>query len=354
VNHYCTYFDSGFLIQGLTLSQSLLQHDFSATLWILSLNDEAGDILRSIGDPRLRIVSLSELEQWDSNLTATKPRRTTIEYYFTLTPCWPRWLLKRHPEIDRVMYVDADTFFFATPRRIWEAFDRSMASVLITAHRFPPFLRRLEIWGRYNVGVQVFRNDARGMAVLEDWRERCLEWCHDILDVKSGRFADQKYLDAWPEQFGSLVHVLDDPGVNLAPWNWAGHAMEVTGSGVTIDGVPLTLYHFAKFRPVSARLWDSGQSDYGPMPRCLRNAIYGPYAQALEAVRSGPVLRERHGYRHLPLRKLRRRGARIAAWVVLGSLWFRTRNGVWMALGFPPLGRWLRRRQGLSERLITS
>jgi hypothetical protein len=80
---------------------------------------------------------------------------------------------------------------------------------------------------------------------LDDWRAQCLDWCHDRLEPT--RYADQKYLDAWPEKLGAALLVLPHPGVNLAPWNWAGSAMELSGGGVRVDREALVLFHFARF-----------------------------------------------------------------------------------------------------------
>ena len=38
MNHYCTYFDRGFLPQGLAMWTSLKAHDATAVLWVLALD----------------------------------------------------------------------------------------------------------------------------------------------------------------------------------------------------------------------------------------------------------------------------------------------------------------------------
>lgn len=309
MNHYCTYFDRGFLIQGFALWRSLARHDPDATLWVLALDDFTAELLNELADQRLHVVRLAELEAGDPELLAVKSGRARVEYYFTLSPCWPRWLLATRPAIDRLTYLDADLFFFANPAPIFGAMDAAGASVIMTAHRFPSWLRHYERHGRFNVGVLVFRRDAAGRACLDDWRARCLAWCYDRLEAD--RYADQKYLDAWPERLGASLLVLEHRGVNAAPWNWGG-------------GVPdrecnlreLIVFHFARFRPLADdRWWQSGQLDYGVMPAARRNAIYGPYWRALAAARAEIAARRpgfdfphsgaRHGrefWRALPLR----------------------------------------------------
>ena len=331
MNHYCTYFDAGFLPQGLALWRSLQRHDAAAVLWVLALDEATAAELRQLAAPGLRVVTLPEVEADDPALAAAKSNRSKMEYYFTLSPCWPLWLLQRRSEIDAVTYLDADLFFFASPQAWFAEIAAAGASVAITAHRYPPGLAALEKWGRYNVGIQYFRRDAAGLAVLADWRERCLEWCHDRLEP--GRFADQKYLEAWPERFGGAVHVVPHPGINAAPWNWSGCQWSVTDEGLQVDGRTLVLFHFAKFRPLGG-VWDSGQMEFAVMPRWLRARLYGEYAQALEesARKIGPA-----GARLV-------RGVRpgLKKWfmhLAFGSLWWRA-GGAWLALGLAPLGRY--------------
>ena len=284
MNHYCTYFDRGFLIQGLVLWRSLEKHDETAVLWVLALDDVTAEVLRKLAEPRLRIVDLAEVERGNSALATAKANRSRVEYYFTLSPCWPGWLLAAHPEIDRVTYLDADLFFFAAPSPIFTAMDAAGASVLITAHRFPAWLAHYERHGRFNVGILSFRNDEVGRACLADWRASCIEWCHDRLE--GDRYADQKYLDAWPAKWGARLLVIEHPGVNLAPWNWSGHRVEGDTIAILVDGQPLILFHFARLRPIRGDWWwQSGQLDYGVMPRRMRNVVYGSYWAALKAAR---------------------------------------------------------------------
>lgn len=331
MNHYCTYFDSGFLPQGLALWASLKKHDATAVLWALALDDAAARALRGLDQRDLRVVSLAALEAAEPALAAAKANRSRVEYYFTLSPCWPHWLLQAQPEIPAITYLDADLWFWSSPQPFFDAIAAAGASVGITAHRYPAALRPLERWGRYNVALQYFLRDERGLAVLADWRARCLDWCRDELEPT--RFADQKYLDAWPERFGRAVHAVDHPGINAAPWNWMGSRWTTEKTGPTVDGQPLIVFHYAKFRPLGRAVWDSGQLEFGVMPRGLRAAVYEPYYQALALAAGQAGVAGRGSARGI------RAGAK--KWLLralFGSVWWRA-GGLWLALGLGPLGR---------------
>lgn len=345
MNHYCTFFDSRYAAQGLALWLSLRRHDPNAMLWVLALDDATTTAIRALKEPNLRAVPLAELEAADPGLAIARGNRSWVEYVFTLSPCWPRHLLAQDPEIGVLTYCDADMAFFASPAALRD--ELGAGSVLIAGHRFPAFLRALESRGRYNVGVLCFRNDATGRAVLDDWRARCLEWCHDRVEPE--RYADQKYLDAWPGAFPGVM-VSEHPGVNLAPWNWMNHRYALAADELRVDGRALVVFHFARFRRLGARRVDSGQLEYGVMPLRLRSWLYGRYWELLEE--AGARLAAVAPALARPVSVSR--GGR-AAWKTglltlgFGSTWWRV--GPWWVGGGVGLGRYSGRVLGWVRRV---
>ena len=93
MNHYCTYFDSNYLPQGLALASSLQRHDAIGVLWVLALDDKAVAILAKLARPNVRVVPLGELLRDDPALAEASRTRSRKEFIFTLTACWVRWLL---------------------------------------------------------------------------------------------------------------------------------------------------------------------------------------------------------------------------------------------------------------------
>lgn len=280
MRYFCTYFDRNYLSRGLALYRSLVRTCSSFQLLILCMDSECYDLLARLRLPKVRLISIDELEAADPELLATKWTRTTIEYYFTCSPSLPLYILKSNVEIDVITYVDADLYFFSDVEPIFKAFNRY--SIGITGHRFSKSLRHLEEYGRYNVGWVMFRNNQESLACLTWWRERCLEWCYDRSEA--GRFADQKYLDEWPSRFPGVI-VLDHSGLNVAPWNLGGTVVTQTEAGIQIDGQPLVGFHFHGFKRIWRWLYDPNLSDYQVQSSMvMRRGIFAPYLREIAAI----------------------------------------------------------------------
>ena len=269
---FCTYFDRHYLARGISLIRSLQRHSPNAKLLVLCLDDPTRDVIARLGWPEVHAVALAELERADPVLEAAKATRTRLEYYFTCTPAWTRYAMQFVAPDELLVYVDADLWFFSSPDPIFEELGRG--SVAIVPHRFPDETSVLSMFGVYNVGFLAFRNNRAGHAVLDDWRTCCIEWCHDRLE--DDRFADQKYLDAWPGRFPG-VHAVQHPGAGLAPWTWMGHTIDVQRDPPSVDGQPLIFYHFHAFRVLGRWLYDSGLLN-GRMPTAVHQRLYDAYA----------------------------------------------------------------------------
>jgi hypothetical protein len=286
--HFCTYFDRNYLSRGIALYESLREHGPPFALWTLCMDAATHEALTSAALPGLHPIGLEEMERGDDALLRAKRTRSPIEYYFTCTPSLPRYVFARHPEVDLLTYLDADLYFFADPTPLLD--EVGQGSIGIIEHGGAGRMPSLAIYGRYNVGWITFRRDEDGLACLEWWRERCLEWCYDR--AEDGRFAEQKYLDQWPERFPGVV-ILAHPGANVAPWNLAGRRIAEDRGRLLVDGEPLLFFHFHGFKQVRRWLFDPNLSQYRtPLTDERRRTLYLPYIAALRraARRIGPHL----------------------------------------------------------------
>jgi hypothetical protein len=310
VIHFCTYFDRNYLTRAVAMYQSLVRHSPPFTLWALCLDQDAYETVSALGFESLRPLRLSDLEHADAALLTAKKNRSTVEYYFTLSPALPRHLLEQMSGIDSITYLDSDLLFYSSPQPIFD--ELALGSVVIVAHRFPAELRHMSIFGMYNVAMVAFRNDSRGRAVLGQWREQCLEWCYDR--VEDGKYADQRYLDSWPGLPG--VRVLGHLGVDLAPWNIMQYDIDLKADPPTVDGQPVVFYHFQGFKAIGPGLWDLGLDAYGNMGARLKSWFYGGYLRELRAAnrltrskapstsKSSSIRRAHYGWRRVIWRLL--------------------------------------------------
>ncbi len=288
--HYATYFDRHFLTRGLTLYRSLVRRSPPFVLWVLCLDEETHWTLSRLRPAGVELIPLAELELEDPALLRARPGRRPLEYYWTCGPAFLLHVLERRPGLAALTYLDADLAFFGDPSPLYA--ELADGSVGVFENRRPPVAHPREraeyaSFGNYNVGLVAFRRTADGLACLRWWRERCLEWCFDR--AEPGRFADQKYLDEWPARFGG-VRALRHAGGGVGPWNLASHRFRRVGGRVWVDRDPLIFYHFARFRTVTAWLYDTGTWRHGRrLPWTVRRHVYVPYARGLRA--AGELIR---------------------------------------------------------------
>jgi hypothetical protein len=241
--HFVTLFDSHYLPLGLSLYRSLEDEARPFHLWIVAMDEACGEALEKMELDAATVVRLRELE--NEALLAIKPGRSLGEYCWTLTPFLPAYVLQRRPELERVTYVDADLFFFRSPKVLLDEFVASGKHVLITEHAFAPEHAGYARYGRFCVQFMTFRSSEPASRVLRWWQQRCLEWCY--AREEDGKFGDQKYLDDWPQRFSEEVHILSQTDRTVAPWNVAHLSRR---SAMRVDPV---FYHFHSLKIVSRR-----------------------------------------------------------------------------------------------------
>ena len=302
-NEFCTLFDLNYLPRGLVLYRSLERHCRDFRLRVFCMDTRTKEILDRLNLSRLTAIGLDELEAHDHELLSVKPTRTQVEYCWTATPAVCAFVLDTEPELDAITYLDADLMFFRDPEPIWREFGDD--SVLIVPHRYAPqWQPHEETSGTYNVEFMTFRRDERGTEALHWWRDRCIEWCY--FRFEDGKMGDQKYLDDWPERFEG-VHVLENPGGGLAPWNVERYELARQNGSVLVDDSELVFYHYHSLRlyrgvttlRAAGLLSDAFRYTRGPVPfvwttnypvkQAERDLVWDPYlhdlGRALQEVR---------------------------------------------------------------------
>jgi hypothetical protein len=242
-------------------------------LYAVCFDNLAYQILDELNLAKLIAISLDAFES--PQLQAVKGLRTAGEYYWTCTSHVIRYVLDAY-QLPEVTYLDADLCFYAKPSILLEEFEQSGASVLITEHRYTPRYDQSATSGIYCVQFMTFKADARGLAALQWWQDRCLEWCYARFE--DGKFGDQKYLDDWPRRFKG-VQVLKNLGGGVAPWNVQQYSLSKRGDKRYVDEWQLVFYHFHAYKYFKNGI-HSFSANYLITSKVV-DWLYRPYARAL-------------------------------------------------------------------------
>lgn len=270
----CTYFDKNYLLKGVSMCQSFSVHNPGIKIFVLSLDEYTKKIVDKLKIKNLTTISLNEFE--DPGLIKAKKNRSLVEYYWTCSPSLPRYVLKKYPQFKKVVYLDADMFFYAAINEVLD--ELGDGSVLTVEHRYPrgQSYRNLTT-GRFNVAFQIFTNKKESLDCLERWRNQCLKWCYNR--IEGSKMGDQMYLNEWPFLYKDLV-VSHEIGIDVAPWNISQYKLTKKNNQVMLNNRKLICYHFHQFNLTSENSYElsSGYS----IPTKAVELIYKPYIKSLK------------------------------------------------------------------------
>lgn len=179
-------------------------------------------------------------------------RYTILEANTAVKPFVLRHLFATR-DIERLLYLDPDILVTGPLEPLTALVDEH--SVVVTPHLTDPIddglypgEQAILQAGSYNLGFVGLRRDETSDALLRWWGDRLREKC--VVRIEDGLFVDQKWMDLAPGLFGD-VHVLRDPGYNVAYWNLHGREVKRSGEGWASNGRPLVFFHFSGIQPES-------------------------------------------------------------------------------------------------------
>lgn len=220
---------------------------------------------------------------WMEDMSA---RYTVPELCFACKPYFGRYLLDRHTEIQKLVYLDTDILVFGSFDSMLDRLER--CSAIVTPHCTEPVpggeeavaLERIVLRaGILNAGFFALRRSPSADAFL-DWfasrlRTECLGWA-----------GDQVWLALAPTLFPG-VSIDRDPGLNMAAWNARSRRIEEVAGRLEVNGTPLVFYHYSGFdpdNPLSASKVPGQSIDVSermdlrlvlePITRAIRSPIY--------------------------------------------------------------------------------
>ena len=263
--NYVTVFDHKFIAQGLCLYNSLVKNEGKFILWIVCVDIICFNELQALGLESINLINLKDVET--EELLRVKSSRNKVEYIWTLSPFAPRFVFEADKSIERVTYIDADMFFIKSPQPIFEEFNNSRKSVLITSHSYLSEYDQSEKSGKYCVQFIIFkRNESE--PIRKWWEISCINWCYQY--VEDNKFGDQKYLDEFPIRFNDKVHILNKEYSIQGPWNAAKFLSK-----------DCILYHFHGLRLINNRPGLILLSKGYKIPQETYSYIYSKYTYLL-------------------------------------------------------------------------
>lgn len=243
--HLCTLFDSNYLDKGLVLYYSLTRVCDNFMLYFFALDEISYHVLVDLNLEKTKVIGQKEFETPD--LIQVKESRSKGEYCWTCTPATIKYVLEKY-RVDCCTYIDADLFFFQSPKILIKEFYKSGKSIGLTPHRFPETYHGKvseKRSGKYCVQFNTFVNNEDGKSLLEKWRIQCLEEC------SWEGVGDQLYISDWGEKY-DCVYEYQNLGGGVAPWNLADYRLKnVNGLwNVFHQGkrYKLVFYHFHNIR----------------------------------------------------------------------------------------------------------
>ncbi|WP_009960085.1 hypothetical protein [Verrucomicrobium spinosum] len=288
--HFITYFDSHYAAQGLAMLTSLRRWCPGCSFTVLCLDDLIGRILQDAFPTGLTLLTCEDLAALEPRLAAIRSARTPWEFFASQKPLLVLHVLENAVAPGEwVAFLDADTFFYSSPVETFAVIS-AQTSVVISPHRFSPGTEHLSIYGLYNAGFGLWKHDAKGLAVLRDWKAECLDWCYSR--VEGERFMNQGYLNRWTSRHDGVV-ALSHPGFNLAPWNIGSHRLTQTPQGVLVDDQPLVFFHFSSVSRTLEGHWQTFYTYDEMRQPAVLDSIYAPYLDAVEKI-SARLQREYH------------------------------------------------------------
>ncbi|MCA1322112.1 glycosyl transferase [Bacillus tianshenii] len=278
---YCfsTIISKEYLIKGLALYHSLKKHTEAFHLWICCMDSQTLTALQKL---KLENVTLIPVEQIENNLVGSfKNGRSLTESCWSMKAPLCSYVLENYSEVDHIVYCDADMYFFASPKPIFDVW--STYSIFLTKQRSTPQIESDH--GIYQAGLIGFKREPNSMKILNWWKEKCIDWCYDS-PYDSTRWGDQKYLTQIPNLF-SNIKIINHLGIDAAPWNVVmkdDHPVYKYKGTVYVDNDELVCYHFGSMLIINPNKYELWKLERLAFPKKIITHVYSPYLRQLQTI----------------------------------------------------------------------
>ena len=246
----CTLITKNRLAWARVLVRSLLKHHPGLGVTVLCI-DEVEDRFDPADEP-FDLITVNDLEVAD--LWGMALRYTAFEFSMALKPWLIRHVLDNH---GTAIYLDSDIRIYGALDPLFEALGRN--EVVLVPHLARPLPHdgvapeddAILVGGAHNAGCVGMAAGATTDALLRWWSTWLRTHCRQ--DPSRGLMVDQRWLDLAPGLFEG-IHLLRDPGINVAYWNLPGRALiRDAADNWRVDDAPLRFFHFSGFDPAQPR-----------------------------------------------------------------------------------------------------
>ena len=273
---YATITDINYLVRALALYYSFEPYlGPNRKFALFCVDEQSFELSMRMGLSRCLVLSIDDFET--DEIRSIKNTRSAKEYTWTFKPVALRHVLKLDPELDWVVYLDADMMVFGDPDTALRT--ENQANCLLTPHASTAqgFIEEEKIAGEKNAGYVAFRNSQEGIRALGWWHDRCLELCPSV--PTNGIYADQTYLNEIGHQFEAMVSSTHR-GLNAGPWNVTGGEITIADGRIYLAMDELLIYHFQGLRIYGSGLFDLYPGDL-KISAIISDYIYRPYLREL-------------------------------------------------------------------------
>ncbi|MCD4768771.1 MAG: hypothetical protein K8R35_01215 [Bacteroidales bacterium] len=277
--HICTYFDKNFLARGLALYDSIIQFHNDFIFYVLTFDSETYEYLSGMGYSNMILISNETYnEYFDTNPENFDDKK---QYYFSSTPNICLYILENFQTVDLLLYLDADVYLFNSLDPVYQEVEN--ASIAYCPHRTHNIFNMLaKNHGKYNVGVNFFRNNELARNCLNGWKSECENWYKGTPGYHLDYFSDQIFLDNWENNFPGTM-VITNIGVNAAPWNAGRFRFQETNGVFFINDNPLIIFHFSSLKKINDNTWNCNSVIYFTSVSRILLKIYETYINKIES-----------------------------------------------------------------------
>lgn len=191
--------------------------------------------------------------------------------------------LLSQPGVTSATYLDPDIYVYRPLDGVRAGL--AQAQLVLTPHVTRPLLgdanpndQAILRSGVYNLGFCSGRAEPKVIELMSWWADRCEFDCR--VDLANGLFTDQKWMDMSPG-FVDSVALHRAPDMNLAYWNLEGRTLAKTRAGWTVDGQPLTFFHFSGFDPHRPKVLSKHQNRISVTPGSPLAELLAEFAEAM-------------------------------------------------------------------------